>query len=320
MLKKLTLAIMGLSLGYQASAGTMGPACTPGNVTVPCETKQWDLGVQALYLRSLLDSDMAYGLLPNSTNVEQINLGWDWGYKIEGSYHFSTGSDLTMNWTHYSSDGSVGSFVGLAPDVIPIFPAALLPYQVFTTNLFDQVNLVMGQHVDMGLLKNARFYGGMQYADIRYDADENYSQLTPTMVAIGVTGLSQYRKSDFNGIGPVTGIDYSYDLMGGLSVTANGAASLLYGTSRFATGFLLSNGLIYASSYATRKAMVPGLEGKLGLNYSHEMAQGQVNAQIGFQALNYFNALDSSYLGLRIHNSDYSLYGPYFGVKWIGNA
>ncbi|CDZ76053.1 Legionella pneumophila major outer membrane protein precursor [Legionella massiliensis] len=336
MLKKTTLAIRNLAVSGFASAvavfglsssavfaGTMGPVCTPGNVTVPCEERKWDLGVQALYLQPTYTTAKGYesrfvDLRPNF-NYKSTQPDWGWGYRIEGSYHFHTGNDITMTLMHYDIDSDIGGFIGSTR-----FARTSVPYGIHEENKFDQVNLVLGQHVDMGEWKKARFYGGLQYAKIRVDIANNYRAVPTALLAQGVLGFEQYRNSDVDGVGPVVGIDYSYDLVKGFSVTANTASSLLYGTTRYSEGYVFApSGLIQFHSTRSRKVVVPSLEAKLGLKYVHECAQGTLNIEGGFQALNYFQAFESRGqvgFGAGTFNNDFGLYGPYFGAKWVGNV
>ncbi len=296
-----------------ASAGTMGPACVPGDVTVPCEAKKWDIGVQALYLQPIYSSQRGYELTQSDT-FREVEHDWDWGYRLEGSYHFSTGNDITMTWVHFDDDNSHHSgYAGVTPFSGPF----LVPFGITIDNRFDQVNLVMGQHVDMGLLKDARFYGGLQYARIRLDATYNYAATIPVLAP---AGFSQDRDADFNGVGPVIGIDYAYDLVRGFSITANTAGSILYGTSRFNNRFIFApSGLVPINVYASKKSVVPSIEAKLGLKYAYEMPQGVFNIEGGYQVLNYFDALHVFNLAANLKNSDFGLYGPYLGAKWVGN-
>lgn len=324
MLKKTTLAVLGLAASGFAAAGTMGPVCTPGNVTVPCEAKLWDLGVQALYLKQVFDASKAYqhDTVPFN-GYRETNDEWDWGYRLEGSYHFNTGNDATATWVHYRNESERDGFVGRIPIAGSLFLVS--PYRVDDSTYFDQVNVVLGQHADFGLVKKMRFYGGLQYANINDNAAGYFANSPIQLVPSGITSVYQYEKSDFKGVGPVVGIDYSYNVTNEFSVTANGAGSILYGTSRFDYGYVGNPvGAVLVDYYGSKKAVVAGLEAKLGVNYAYAMPQGVLNLQGGYQVMNYFNALQTvgigGYASPKIASSDYGLYGPYFGLKYVGNA
>ena len=312
MLKKTTLAVIGLAASSFASAGAMGPVCAPGNVTVPCEAKLWDFGIQALYLQSI------YGGAKAAQQFQTVDNKWNFGFRAEGSYHYSTGSDITVDWTHYSSDTNQSGLVGF----VPVFPFSA-PFTMINQNRLDQVNVVAGQHVDVGLVKKLRFYGGMQYADLQVNETNYYP---PVFIAqlLAYSPLQLADNTDFKGFGPVVGIDYSYNITPAIKVTANGAGSILYGTSRYSSDFIATAaGLVILPTYTAVKAMVPTVQAKLGLNYEYNMPQGVFNVEGGYQAINYFNVLQTQPLQnplLPITTVNYGLYGPYFGVKYLGNV
>lgn len=326
MLKKTTLAVMGLAVSGFALAGTMGPVCAPGNVTVPCEAKRWDLGVQALYLQSIYSGSKAYqhSLLPTGS-VRAVDNDWDWGSRLEGSYHFNTGNDVTIDWTHFSSNKNEIDLAGYIP-----LNARLVvtnqPVAQYSKDKLDQVNVVMGQHADFGMVKKMRFFGGMQYAHLQIDSTNYFGTrfTSPPYPVLPFSSVSQFDNTDYKGFGPVIGIDYAYELSNAFSLTARGAGSILYGTSRYSNGYVGAPvNLVFASRSNKVRTIVPSLDAKLGVNYAYSVGQGILNLEGGYQALNYFNALQTQgiagFAG-QVTNSDYGLYGPYFGLKYVGNA
>lgn len=310
MLKKITIASIGFVLSGATFAGSMGPVCALGNVTVPCVTRGWDIGVQALYLKPIYDIHRAYQVTGNT--IRELDNDFDWGYRLEGSYHFGTGNDLDLNWTHFDATTKFNSFFGPTPIQLEA------PFNLKNSTNYDQVNLVFGQHTDVGLLKNIRFFGGLQYVSIHSHIARNFVLPPPVVEMAEITGIKHYSQSGFNGVGPVLGADYVYDFMNGFSISANGAGSIISGSSRHRSGFVFSpSGLVPASTYASKKSMVPSVEAKLGLKYAHQMAQGTLNILGGYQVVNYFHALPT--IGVGTSESDFGLYGPYFGINWLGN-
>ena len=309
MLKLKTTAVAVLALGSSAVfAGTMGPVCAPGNVTIPCEKTAWDFGAQALYLNPTFSDDLGYVNAIQTTNVgsqlNTLNPKWGWGFQIEGSYHFNTGNDLNLNWYHlHNGRNGTWSAAGTAA----FAPTGVVPSGAFSISpQWDAVNLEMGQHIDFSDMKNMRLHAGVEYARL------NNSISTVTNRGYQTDNMT------YNGFGPRMGADLNYAIGNGFSIYGNSAATLLIGTGKRS---ITGNTVLPAVSNLpfSRTTMVPELEAKLGAMYDFSMAQGDLGLDVGYMWVNYFNSqagLSSYGLG----NSNFALNGLYFGLKWVGNV
>jgi Legionella pneumophila major outer membrane protein precursor len=317
MLNKITLAILSIVISGFVFAGTMGPSCIPVNVTVPCVCNKWDIAAQAIYFQPTYSAgkDLETDL---EGNLRTARLKWGWGYRLQGSYHFCTGNDLSMTLIHYDKTSKSGHFAEFTP-----YATTRIPFNLSLANKFDQVNLILGQHVDMGTNQKMRFYGGIQYAKILVDTKNHFTTVPIALTEIGITSLDKTHNTQFEGVGPVLGIDVSYHLLPCLSLTGNTAFAIPYGTSRFVEDFVLGpDNLVNFSNAHKKKVVTPSMEAKLGVKYIWECVHGILHLEGGYQVINYFNLFQTkgqieSTMGKP--KSDFGLYGPYFGAKWVGN-
>src|SRR3990167_1166515 len=298
----------------------MGPVCTPGSVTVPCANTAWDIGAQALYLQPVYNSAFDYvsATLPvasNTTNYQNFGPSWGWGFQIEGSYHFNTGNDLDINWYHMHHDSN---------STLPVTVASVGYNNVDSMGSnWDAVNAEFGQVINFGELQKTRIHAGVQYA--RIATPINVSSI---IAASNVTVGGASANSLLNAFGPRVGSDMYYDVGNGFSVYGKAAAAILVGTSQFNATNTTTNNTPLNYTSGSKTAIVPNLEGKLGVKYTCAVAQGDLTGDIGWMWENYFNAQDVNYnvggdLGPNIANvqeSAFALQGLYFGLKWMGNV
>lgn len=314
MFKKILLAINGVILGSLAFAGTMSsfPHCISNQVTVPCNTSAWDLGVQALFLKPLYSATKQYEFSSNS--LKENTSDWNWGYRIEASYHFNTGNDLSMTWTHVDSDFNHSNF----SEITPFVESLSIPFAVYQKEIFEQVNLLFGQYAFLSAAKSMHFFSGLQYAKIQVDSSNFYETSLPIVAPLGFV---QDKNTYFKGVGPIVGVDYDYKLPYHVSLTAQASLALLYGNGYYNNSYVfLPSELVILSTYANKSSFVPSTEMKVGLKYLNLLSEGFLTIEGGYQALNYLRALHASQPGCFncLTSSDFGLYGPYLGVKWVG--
>lgn len=329
-LKKTAVAVLALS-SSAVFAGTMGPVCSAVNVTVPCESTAWDVGGRALYLQPVYSGGgYSYAAVNNNNRLLDYNSTWGWGFMIEGSYHFETGSDANLNWYHFSRSANKTYTVtntGALPGVASV--TAITTGNISTDPKWDAINLEFGQHVDFGEKKDIRFHGGVQFARIantvKLAGSIDGSVSSPLVPGPGLSGIytaTFQRKPTYNGFGPRVGADMAYAWGNGLSVYANGATALLAGSSKVSNSYTDNQGNALTQS-ASKSTIAPVLEGKLGLAYDYAVAQGDLTLDLGWMWINYWNVTQSAGgVGpiATASEGDFGVQGLYFGLKWLGNV
>lgn len=275
-----------------ALAGSMGPVCVDKTVTVPCYFNAWVFDAEALYIKSAYSANIITGI-PNASGTlaftgANMHPSWGGAFKLEGSYLFGTGHDLTVNWYYYSK-ASTDNYIYIRPK-------------------WEAINIELGQYTKITNHQELRIFGGLHLMKL--------SRQTIFPFLLGAPNQFN-RKIRVNAAGGRIGMDFAYKSPIGIDIYTKGAASLIVGSneSSNANNFAVTNKAGYDS-------LIPELELKLGLKYTYELANDAVTIDAGFLWLNYFNAffeLNPITAPTSLAPSYYGVYGPYVGIKFVGN-
>ena len=295
-------------------AGTMGASCVTNNITTPCVVNAWSFSGQALYLQTTYDTDHSdNGTYTNGkiSKVVDRPTAWDWGFYIDGAYHFGMANDATIEWYHYNQKSHLTFLADGwdSPDAPSTVIASFNPE-------WDAVNMMLGQSIVLTDRTQLRLSGGAQYARLK-GADVYLSGLVGEPIGTKSTGSVSY-----NGFGARIGIDLLFNLGYGFQVYDKAAASILVGTNKFNDSFGGVDGSVSAIDYESRTAVVPEMDMKLGVMYTKALSSGEWSLNAGYMWVNYqknLTGVDGAYHVSALSTNDLSLNGVYFGLKWLGN-
>lgn len=294
--RNLTLVLLMQSiLSYAGTVGTLKPV---GEVTMPCANYGWDFTIGALYLKT---TNFDY-LAPFEVDDEYNELPprWGWGFIIGGSYHYTLGSDIVIEWYHY----------GRTTEQPVITATSTVPSQILYTEFrpkWDAVNLEFGQTIVLSDRHFMRFHAGGQFSRISHDLYVNN----------GTLPLPDAIHNSMNGFGGRIGMDVHYNLSHQISAYVQNAFAVLYGKPEFHT---LTSGIIDSTGITqfSKNGIVPEFEAKIGSRFTFPWPQGDLNIDVGYMANRYFEALLYRTIRAETQLVDFSLYGPYLRVNYIG--
>lgn len=305
MLKR-SILLCALLSSQVAFSGGMGEVCQ-GRACSDEKYKIWEIGAEGLYYRPNLGAYSYAGtinLAPGLDNINRQNaldLDQAWGYRIEGSFFFGNSSDVKLYWSQLDDTTK--------QNVTNDFGGTTNQLNTITTKVdWDDVVFELGQRFRFDKT-TVRFNGGLEYSEIKVNQNI-YDVISPAATA---TLAFQYK---YEGIGPRIGLDVFYNVVGGFNLYSKGALAVLVGNTNVVDNVNYSPPSVAnptSSSGKKNHYTVPVFNIDLGANYEFDLEYGLMTVQGGWRFIEYSTPL-SSYNS----SSNFSLQGPYLGLKWAG--
>jgi hypothetical protein len=333
---------------------------TKAPVTVSDATPGVEFSASVLYLRPGAEN-LGWGVITNflplttpTWEVQTLKPRHHTGFNLGAQYACpNTGSDLALNWSHLRTLDHMHVAVNPSTQptvqwVSPFSQTGTAPVNGNVTGIsqlksanasvrfhYDALNFEIANHVDFGCNMNMRFFTGLSGVRIK-------ETLLFTFKGQPNPVLSFDNTARYKGIGPRLGVCNTYDLCYGLNFISQLAGALFVGHARPAqykfagsSDALALVGIPVNREYVSSKRerqLVPAIDAKLGLNYVHCLAQGDLlTLEFGYMAALYVNplstyetntnviALDSGSLStssVKHTRSNFSASGLYLNGKW----
>lgn len=312
------------SLGFAGSF-----SCTKDNLTIPCMSHGYELAFEIQYLKpnnddieffrnTLVTSPYThYGVEPKYRHA--------WG--LAGRYWYDNGKDVALEWFHFNHTYS-GQFTMNDPDFMSSADAKFD---------LDAVSVLIGQTFNLDTQTYFRLFYGAHYV--------NLSNQFKTLNGKDTDVSGHNFKSDFDGIGPMFGIDWTRGFASypEFSVVARTAMALLIGDlstqvseSQSLVSFtpaLVENAAINQVQAATnwvpylekstRRVVIPYTQLKLALRWAHAVTHGTVTVEGGWRYIGYFQSVHFARLNVgedrpQQNMSNFTGQGPFIRFTFAG--
>lgn len=349
-MKRLSIALA--AIGLTASALAALPAATdPTLVAVPQLPGGFVIGGTAYYLESSFShGDLNYASLNTGTTaffsseLRSVEPGYDWGWGVNIGYIFpNTGNDVNLSYFYLDTDhhDSVnGPFISLFNiDDIEIAPDSIILARAKSSYSLNQLDLTVGQFIDVGCRLILHPNVGLRWARFERDLNSDYFETEDDVAPFTIDdALFTHEKSDFDGIGPLVGIDASYYIGLGFGAVAHFDSALLVGSLDTSTNavhvenFGAADQTSFVNDFKADniRRIVPVMDGKLGLDYTYvfnNAANSDLTLEAGWMVSHYFNTVDrlstivdddtdpgNTVTIVGRTTSDFGLHGPYVSL------
>jgi hypothetical protein len=332
-LKTIALVLSMLGLSAAAVAGSPGNNMvipTGTDLIAPDSVGTWSFGIEALYMQSSDNFQYtAIGNPPLNNDFDNQTVGnsTNWGLSADIDYMFAGSSrDVNLSYTHLDFDNSASLDIpnglviignGGSGDGAPLANSA----SDSSEQDLNTANLTFGQLFHVGSRVDLHPFAGVQFTDFDDSQKVAFSAAVPDEFSLGINARLS---SNFTGAGPRFGMDGAVHLGAGFSVVGTAAGALLVGEmDANLKPTVTANGITQQSrtSVDDYTAVIPELDAQLGLDYMYAFNPTvSMNAQVGYEAVNYFNIVDTDVLNITQVNSvnntsDFNYHGPYFRLQ-----
>lgn len=330
-MKRLVIALATIGISSSIFAALPPTTSNPNEITVPQLTGGLSIGVTGLYIQpAASNGDLDYASVNSATSpnfqpkTASVDSGHDFGWGVNLGYVFpNTGNDINVNYLHLdTSDKDSIAGGNITPTDFPVTFTSLIPGGITTTTLsanakaefdLDQVDLTVGQYINVGSRLSLHPIAGLRFVDLQRKLNATYrDSISGPGTTSGFTippfsfpaGVVTQEKSDFEGIGPLVGIDSSYYVGGGFGLVGHFSSSLLVGnvdsqlTAAISTPGFPTIALAPIAANSISKAdsnhrIVPNYDAKLGVDYTYSFNnQSNLTFEVGYQVSHYYKAID----------------------------